>query len=123
MGRVKLIRSHGAKLFFAILEADGTEVQLVANQSLFRCAADFAALRQRLQRGDVLGARGSPGRSRTGELSLFAHSAQLLAPCLRALPSFKYGFKDTEARYRQRYLDLMLNPARRETFRTRAKVH
>ena len=65
---------------------------------------------------------GAPGRSNTGELSIFPSSTRLLTPCLRLLPSRHYGLKDQETRYRQRYLDLMLNPHVRQNFFTRAKV-
>ena len=65
---------------------------------------------------------GAPGRSNTGELSIFPSSTRLLTPCLRLLPSAHYGLKDQELRYRQRYLDLMLNQHVRHNFYTRAKV-
>ena len=65
---------------------------------------------------------GQPGRSNTGELSLFPSSTVLLTPCLRLLPSKHHGLKDQETRYRQRYLDLMLNPKNRSHFYTRAKI-
>jgi lysyl-tRNA synthetase class II len=65
---------------------------------------------------------GVPGRSNTGELSIFPSSTQLLTPCLRLLPSKRGGLRDQETRYRQRYLDLMLNPAVRSHFTTRARI-
>ncbi len=72
--------------------------------------------------GDIIGVRGLAGRSNTGELSLFPISTVLLSPCLRMLPSKVYGLKDQETRYRQRYLDLMLNQQNRQNFYTRAKI-
>ena len=72
--------------------------------------------------GDIIGVVGTPGRSNTGELSIFPSSTLLLTPCLRLLPSKHYGLKDQETRYRQRYLDLMLNPHVRLNFYTRSKV-
>ena len=72
--------------------------------------------------GDIIGVVGQPGRSNTGELSIFPSSTILLTPCLRLLPSKHHGLKDQETRYRQRYLDLMLNPANRQHFYTRSKI-
>ena len=72
--------------------------------------------------GDIIGVVGQPGRSNTGELSIFPSSTILLTPCLRLLPSKHHGLKDVETRYRQRYLDLMLNPKNRNHFYTRSKV-
>ena len=72
--------------------------------------------------GDIIGVIGQPGRSNTGELSIFPSSTTLLTPCLRLLPSKHHGLKDQETRYRQRYLDLMLNPKNRNHFYTRSKI-
>ena len=72
--------------------------------------------------GDIIGVIGVPGRSNSGELSIFPSSTRLLTPCLRLLPSKHYGLKDQETRYRQRYLDLLLNQGVRNNFYTRAKV-
>ena len=72
--------------------------------------------------GDIIGVIGQPGRSNTGELSIFPSSTALLTPCLRLLPSKHHGLKDQETRYRQRYLDLMLNPKNRNHFYTRSKI-
>jgi lysyl-tRNA synthetase class 2 len=74
-----------------------------------------------------IGVVGFPGRTNprsrdVGELSVFARDVVLLAPCLHQLPSQHYGFKDREQRYRQRYLDLMMNDSTRQIFETRAKV-
>src|SRR5699024_2272373 len=57
-----------------------------------------------------------------GELSIFAKEVVLLSPCLHAIPSEHYGFQDKEQRYRQRYLDLIMNDSSRSVFVTRAKV-
>jgi lysyl-tRNA synthetase class 2 len=74
-----------------------------------------------------IGVVGFPGRTNprsrdVGELSVFARDITLLTPCLHLLPSQHYGFKDKEQRYRQRYLDLMINNSTRQIFETRAKV-
>jgi len=74
-----------------------------------------------------IGVVGFPGRTNprshdVGKLSVFARDVVLLTPCLHQLPSQHYGFKDQEQRYRQRYLDLMMNDSTRKIFETRSKV-
>ncbi len=64
----------------------------------------------------------SIGRSKSGELSVFPHSIQLLAPCLHLLPADHYGLKDSEVRFRQRYLDMIMNDKVVNTFFTRSKI-
>ena len=59
---------------------------------------------------------------RSGELSIFPTSLQILTPCLHMIPKTTYGLVDKETRFRQRYLDLILNRGTRDIFQTRAKV-
>jgi len=70
----------------------------------------------------LVGFVGMPGRSKNGELSVFLTCVKLLAPCLRMMPTVRFGLKDQEVRYRQRYLDLILNKRTREVFQTRARL-
>jgi hypothetical protein len=63
---------------------------------------DFEKINAVIRRGDIIGVRGFPGRTQTGELSLFATHVQLLSPCLHILPPETSGLKDVETRYRQR---------------------
>jgi lysyl-tRNA synthetase class 2 len=72
--------------------------------------------------GDHLGVRGGLFRTRTGELTLKAEVLQILSKALRPLPEKWHGLRDVEARYRQRYLDLLINPNVREIFRLRGRV-
>ena len=72
--------------------------------------------------GDVLGVEGTLFRTRTGELTIRASSVRLLAKCLRPLPDKYHGLADTEMRYRQRYVDLIMSPASREVFRQRSRM-
>ena len=83
---------------------------------------DFDQINTILRRGDVIGVEGYPGRTQTGELSVFATKLTLLAPCLHPLPNESSGLKDQETRYRQRYLDLIMNPFTREIFQTRSRI-
>mmetsp|Transcript_42340 Transcript_42340/g.165277 ORF Transcript_42340/g.165277 Transcript_42340/m.165277 type:complete len:594 (-) Transcript_42340:2007-3788(-) len=117
-GRVYLKRASGAKLIFYDLKSDGVKLQIMADARY--AGKDFAEVHGRLRRGDIVGVRGFPGKSRKGELSIFPRETVLLSSCLRMLP--KRELKDSEIRYRQRYLDLMLNDESRKTFITRARI-
>jgi len=77
---------------------------------------------KRLDLGDLIGVEGRLFRTRTGELTLRVSALHLLAKCLRPLPEKFHGLKDPELRYRQRYLDLAMNPEVREVFRKRAEI-
>jgi lysyl-tRNA synthetase class 2 len=72
--------------------------------------------------GDVIGATGLLFRTKTGELSVRAESLRLLVKSLRPLPDKWHGLADTETRYRQRYVDLIVSEASRNVFRTRARI-
>jgi len=72
--------------------------------------------------GDIVGASGTLMRTRTGELSVHCDSLRLLTKSLRPLPEKYHGLGDTEARYRQRYLDLMTNPDARGIFQMRSRI-
>lgn len=72
--------------------------------------------------GDIIGAEGTLFKTKTGELSVYADSVRLLTKSLRPLPDKYHGLADTEARYRQRYVDLIMNDVARETFRKRSAI-
>ena len=72
--------------------------------------------------GDVIGARGELFRTKVGELSIRVNEIKLLTKSLRPLPEKFHGLTDTEARYRQRYVDLIMNPEVRNVFRTRSAI-
>ncbi|HKZ72583.1 MAG TPA: OB-fold nucleic acid binding domain-containing protein, partial [Steroidobacteraceae bacterium] len=72
--------------------------------------------------GDIVGAEGTLFRTNTGELTVRAESVRLLAKSLRPLPEKWHGLADTETRYRQRYVDLIVSEKSREVFRTRAQI-
>jgi lysyl-tRNA synthetase class 2 len=75
-----------------------------------------------LDLGDWIGAEGEVFRTRTNELSIKARRLTFLAKCLRPLPEKWHGLRDVERRYRQRYLDLAVNPESRRVFETRAAI-
>lgn len=83
----------------------------------------FAKIHKTVKRGDIVGVTGYPGKSKKGELSIFPVKIELLSPCLHMLPSEKTGgITNMETRYRQRYLDLIVNSEVRTTFEIRCKV-
>lgn len=125
-GRIWSRRSAGSKIFFYDLRGDGTKIQVLSQiQHTEGDNEAFIAIHDRLRQGDIIGVIGFPGKSKSGELSIFSKSVQLLAPCLHQLPSVyaNYSLKDKEQRYRQRYLDLICNHERgREIFYRRSKI-
>eukprot|EP00163_Fabomonas_tropica_P025653 TRINITY_DN4481_c0_g3_i1.p1 TRINITY_DN4481_c0_g3~~TRINITY_DN4481_c0_g3_i1.p1 ORF type:complete len:441 (+),score=163.82 TRINITY_DN4481_c0_g3_i1:1775-3097(+) len=83
---------------------------------------DYEDINANIKRGDIIGVTGYPGRSKRGEFSIFPTKIQILSPCLRMLPDKFKGLKDREVRFRQRYVDLIVNHENRETFITRSKI-
>lgn len=129
-GRLMTIRTSGKKLRFYDLHDSGLKVQVHANMADYEglvpgrstTEESFVEVTDLLRRGDIIGVKGFPGRTKKGELSIFAKEIQLLTPCLRMLPTSYYGFKDQEARYRQRYLDLIINNEVRDKFMVRSRI-
>uniref|UniRef100_A0A182WTF6 Lysine--tRNA ligase n=1 Tax=Anopheles quadriannulatus TaxID=34691 RepID=A0A182WTF6_ANOQN len=121
-GRVHAIRESGGKLIFFDLRGEGQKLQIMASAAVYPNEEQFYDETSRLRRGDIIGVTGAPGKTKKGELSVMAKQIQLLAPCLHMLPHLHYGLKDKETRYRQRYLDLMLNNDVRSIFVTRARI-
>ncbi|KAF0533845.1 Lysyl-tRNA synthetase [Gigaspora margarita] len=119
-GRIHNKRASGSKLRFYDIHGDGVKVQIMAQAQ--DSEQNFAEIHDLIRRGDIVGVRGCPGKSKKGELSIFPKEVILLSPCLHMLPKEYYGFKDQETRYRQRYLDLIMNNFVREKFDVRAKV-
>ena len=72
--------------------------------------------------GDILGVKGTVFRTQTGEISVHATEVKLLCKSLKVLPEKFHGLVDTDLRYRQRYVDMIVNPEVRDTFRKRSKI-
>lgn len=121
-GRVHAIRESGAKLIFYDLRGEGTKVQVMANARRFASEEEFFKQTDKIRRGDIIGIVGNPGKTKKGEFSIVPKSITLLSPCLHMLPHLHFGLKDKETRFRQRYLDLILNDKVRHKFYVRAKV-
>jgi len=121
-GRILGLRAAG-KLVFLDLWGDGKRLQVLSSLGDYVNEEAFYKIHNLLRRGDVIGVIGTPGRSKTNELSIFAKEIHLLSPCLHMLPTNleRHGLSQ-EVRYRKRYLDLMLNPDTRRIFQTRTKI-
>jgi lysyl-tRNA synthetase class 2 len=118
-GRVLGRRGMGKAVFLDLEDRSG-RIQLLGSVDVLGQEA-FDGLRD-LNLGDVIGVEGHPLRSRRGELSLRVQAWELLAPCLRPMPDLHHGLADVERRYRQRYLDLMVNRDVRRVFEARARI-
>jgi lysyl-tRNA synthetase class 2 len=118
-GRVMLKRPHG-KASFATLSDGSGELQVYVRQD--DVGADAYRLLDLVDRGDYLGVSGHVMRTRKGELSVQAREIFFLSKALLPPPEKWHGLSDVEARYRQRYVDLMMSPEVRATFAARSAM-
>ena len=118
-GRIMAIRLMG-KAGFAHLQQDGQRLQIYVKKDAVGDAG--FELWKLLDLGDHIGVRGYLFRTRTGELSIHAEELTFLSKDLLPLPEKFHGLTDVELRYRQRYLDLVMNPEVREVFLKRSKL-
>ena len=118
-GRILSIRSFGKASFFVL--SDGRmRIQVYVRQDALS-ERDFA-LSRLLDYGDQIGVAGHLFRTKTNELSIWASSLEFLAKCFLPLPEKFHGLQDVEIRYRQRYLDLAVNPDVRRIFEIRSRT-
>ncbi len=117
-GRMMFKRVMGKASFAKIADRSGA-IQLFLQEDALGAA--YQAFKG-YDVGDILGAAGPLFRTRTGELSVRVTGLQLLAKSLRPLPDKWHGLADTETRYRQRYVDLVMSEANRTVFRTRTQI-
>jgi lysyl-tRNA synthetase class 2 len=126
-GRIMTRRVFGKLAFFTIQDETGA-IQLYLDQGRIneqmgdRNPDAFNHVKQLTDAGDFIGIRGSIKRTKTGELSVYVHTYEILTKSLLPLPDKWHGLTDIETRYRQRYLDLIVNPKARDAFRKRAKI-
>jgi lysyl-tRNA synthetase class 2 len=118
-GRIMAKRVMGKASFIQLQDSSG-RIQLFVQQNAL--GPDVYEAFKTWDIGDIVGAVGSAFRTRTGELSLKVSRLELLVKSLRPLPEKWAGLTDTETRYRQRYVDLIVNPEVRRTFEIRAAV-
>jgi lysyl-tRNA synthetase, class II len=119
-GRVMSLRHFGKAAFFHIQDRSG-QMQVYVRQGDSPTDA-VGLVKETLDVGDFVGVTGPVFRTRTGELTIKTTALRLLSKALRPLPEKWHGLQDVEVRYRQRYLDFIVNPHVRDTFRKRAKL-
>ncbi len=118
-GRVRALRKQG-KLVFIQLEDVTGQLQLFCRVNDME--EDSWALLGQLDLGDIIQAEGPVVRTKRGQLSLAPRTVSLLSKSVRPLPEKFHGLTDREVRYRQRYLDLIMNPEVRDVFRKRSQI-
>ena len=118
-GRVMQKRVMGKASFCNILDQSGNIQSYVARDSVGEEAyKDF----KKLDIGDIVGIEGEVFKTKTGEISIHASAVNLLSKSLQILPEKYHGLTNTDMRYRQRYVDLIMNPDARDTFIKRSKI-
>lgn len=118
-GRLMAIRTHGKASFADLMDMSG-KVQLYVKQN--NVGEDRYEFFQDLDLGDLVGITGTVFKTNRGQVSIRVSSFKLLTKSLRPLPEKFHGLKDKDIRYRQRYLDLIVNPDVKETFVIRSKI-
>lgn len=118
-GRVMAIRGHGKTCFMDVMDKSG-RIQVYVRKDAI--GEENYALIKLMDIGDIVGVCGTVFRTHMGELSIKAVSLEMLSKSLRPLPEKWHGLKDIEMRYRQRYVDLIVNPEVRDTFVKRSQI-
>lgn len=118
-GRIMAIRGHGKTCFMDMQDKTG-RIQVYVRKDVI--GEENYALIKLMDIGDTVGITGTAFRTHMGELSIKANSVEMLSKSLRPLPEKWHGLKDVETRYRQRYLDLIVNPEVRDTFVKRSQI-
>ena len=118
-GRIMTRRDHGKTTFVNLKDHSGT-IQVYINEKSI--GAESYEIFGKFDIGDIIGIQGKVSKTRTGELTLFADQVTLLTKSLHPLPEKWHGLKDIELRYRQRYVDLIVNPEVKELFVSRSKI-
>ncbi|MGI8502596.1 MAG: lysine--tRNA ligase [Hassallia sp.] len=126
-GRIMLRRFMGKLAFVTLQDETGTIQLYLEKKRIEEGMADtldnaFKRLDKLTDIGDILGVKGSIKRTEKGELSVYVKQYTILTKSLLPLPDKQHGLTDVAKRYRQRYLDLIVNPEVRQTFRRRAQI-
>jgi len=117
-GRIVLLRDMGKLIFMTLRDRSGT-IQIGLSQKLL---GDRWSLVKLLEPGDIIGAAGQLGKTRTGEITIWADSLTLLSKSLCQPPEKFHSLADIDLRYRQRYVDLWANPEVMELFKKRSAI-
>lgn len=123
-GRILARRVMGKLAFFSLQDQTGT-IQLYLEKQKIQAAMGpetFNQLKQLTDVGDILGCKGTIKRTQKGEISVYVREYQILTKSLLPLPDKWHGLTDIAKRYRQRYVDLIVNPQVRDAFRKRALI-
>lgn len=119
-GRIMLFRAFGKLIFARLQDATGA---LQISLSVDHAGPEvFALFNDCIDIGDIVGVEGPMGRTNKGELTLHVSKFVLLSKCLQPLPDKWHGLADVEQRYRQRYVDLIVNPDVKDVFIKRSKT-
>lgn len=118
-GRIMSKRVMGKASFCNIADVQGNIQSYVARDSIGE--EDYAEFKK-FDIGDIVGLAGTVFKTKTGEISIHATKVTLLSKSLQVLPEKFHGLKDTDVRYRQRYIDLMVNPEVKDTFIKRSLI-
>ncbi len=118
-GRIMSMRKFGKAAFFHLQDKTG-RIQIYLRRDLL--GTEIFGLFKKWDVGDIVGIEGKLFKTKTGELSVEASFLQMITKSLRPLPEKFHGLTDVETRYRQRYLDLIVNPESRDTFRKRVEI-
>ncbi len=118
-GRVMAIRGHGKTCFMDMQDKTG-RMQLYVRKDVLG-EEDYSLVKM-MDIGDTIGVTGIPFRTHMGEISIKVIKMEMLSKSLRPLPEKWHGLKDIETRYRQRYVDLIVNPEVRDTFVKRSQI-
>ena len=117
-GRVMSKRGHGKISFLDIQDSQG-RIQIFARKDALEDSYEDV---KKLDIGDIVGVKGTIFKTKAGEISIRASEVTLLSKSLQILPEKFHGLKDVDLRYRQRYVDLIVNPEIKEVFLTRTKI-
>ena len=118
-GRLLNARSFGKLLFYDILDQSG-KIQLLVNSG--EIGDIYLRLFENFDIGDIIAVNGEVIKTKKGELSIKVNQSTILSKSLRSFPEKWHGLKDKETRFRQRYLDLIVNPESKKILETRSKV-
>jgi len=118
-GRIVALRRMGKATFMHVKDYTGQTQAYFKEDILGKDKYSFLKL---LDRGDWIGVQGTIFKTKTGEVTIEVQNLELLSKSLRPLPEKWHGLKNTELRYRQRYLDLVMNPEVQKVFQTRSKI-
>ena len=119
-GRIYIVRQHGKTIFADLGDSCG-RIQLYLRKNDLG-EEQFDLFRQYVDAGDIIGVVGHVFRTKMGEITIWVDRFELLTKSVCPLPEKFHGLKNVETRYRQRYLDLIMNEESRETFRTRSRI-